>query len=180
MHMMSEMFDSPKHPFYKSTEKLYLDVIREADYYEFAAEKMKEKSIVLSAEAFHQIYSMVDGVTWFVQSVLNRLYRFEPGVITDVELRQAVGQIISTEEENYKRIFHLLTQNQTQLLKAIAMEGLVKEPLSGLFLRTHHLKSSSSVQRALQFLTEKEYVYQTGDGFIVYDRFFSMWLRNKD
>ena len=176
LHMMSEMFNSPKHPFYRSTEKLYLHVLPEQVYYEFAASKMAEKGHTLSSLVFHRLYEMVDGVTWYVQSVMNRLYRLAPCEITDEHLRQAVMQIIATEEEDYKRLFHLLTINQAQLLMAIAREGVVKEPLSGKFLQAHSLKSSSSVQRALQYLMEQEYVYQTDDGYIVYDRFFGMWL----
>lgn len=179
LHMMSEMFNSPRHPFYRSTEKLYLHALPEQVYYQFASGKMAEKGHTLPEEVFHRLYETVDGVTWYVQSVMNRLYRLAPCEITNDHLQQAITQIIATEEEDYKRLYHLLTINQAQLLMAIAREGSVKEPLSGKFLQAHALKSASSVQRALQYLTEQEYVYQTDNGYIVYDRFFGMWLSQK-
>jgi hypothetical protein len=34
-----------------------------------------------------------------------------------------------------------------------------------------------SIKSALEVLVEKELVYQTLEGYIVYDRFFSIWLK---
>lgn len=178
LHMMTEMFDSPKHPFYKSTEKLNLNVLDEDVYYDFAFQKLSVKGIELPRQVFHEVFQYVDGVTWYVQAILNRLYRLDACVITSDTVRKAISRILISEEEDYKRLYHLLTANQARLLFAIAREGIVKEPMSGLFLRTHNLKSSSSVQRSLQYLLDKEYVYRTDEGYIVYDRFFGMWLKN--
>lgn len=178
LHMMTEMFDSPKHPFYKSTEKLNLNVLDEDVYYDFAFQKLSVKGIELPRQVFHEVFQYVDGVTWYVQAILNRLYRLDACVITSDTVRKAISRILISEEEDYKRLYHLLTANQARLLFAIAREGIVKEPMSGLFLRTHNLKSPSSVQRSLQYLLDKEYVYRTDEGYIVYDRFFGMWLKN--
>lgn len=177
LHMMTEMFDSPRHPFYRSTEKLNLDVLGENIYFEFAREKMQAKGQMLTPEVFHIIYSMVDGVTWYIQAVLNRLYRLDGGTITAGMCQQAIRRIILSEEEDYKRLYHLLTNNQAMLLLAVAKEGVVAEPLSGLFLRTHNLKTASSVQRSLEYLMKEEYLYRTDAGYIVYDRFFGLWLK---
>lgn len=81
-----------------------------------------------------------------------------------------------SEEEDYKRLYHLLTANQARLLLAIAKEHTVAEPLAGLFIKTYNLKSASSVQRSLKFLADNEYIYRTEKGYIVYDRFFGLWL----
>lgn len=67
---------------------------------------------------------------------------------------------------------------QAILLRAVAAaEGEVKQPTSGLFVKKYHLRSASSVQRALASLVEEEYLYPTEEGYIVYDRFMAIWLR---
>lgn len=76
-------------------------------------------------------------------------------------------------------MIHSLTLVQSRLLYAIANEGIVKEPLSGKFIHAHKMKSSSSVQRALEYLVREEYGYQTENGYIVYDRFLGMWLASR-
>lgn len=177
LHMMMEMFNSPKHPFYRSTEKLNLGTLDEAVYYSFAEEKLKEKDVSLPYDAFHELYSMVDGVTWYIQAVLNRLYRLTDKTVTVKDMNEVIIKIILSEEEDYKRLFHLLTANQANLLLAIAREGSVAEPMSGQFLRKHQLKSTSSVQRALKYLADEEYIYLSERGYIIYDRFFGIWLK---
>lgn len=176
-HMMIEMFNSPKHPFYRSTERLHLNTLDEKVYYVFAAEKLKQRGVSLSEDLFHTIYTQVDGVTWYLQAIMNRFYRMSDCIVTKEICQETINGIIKREEEEYKHLYHLLTANQASLLLAIAKEEVVKEPLSGLFLRTHNLKSPSSVQRALQYLMNEEYVYHSDDGYIVYDRFFALWLK---
>ena len=61
---------------------------------------------------------------------------------------------------------------------SVASEGEAKQPTSGLFVKKYHLRSASSVQRALSALVEEEYIYPTEKGYIVYDRFMAIWLRS--
>jgi len=41
----------------------------------------------------------------------------------------------------------------------------------------YELSGGSSVKRALDVLKEKDLVYQTSKGYIVYDRFLDLWLK---
>lgn len=178
-HLMFEMFASPKHPFYRSTECQNLYALDESVYYAFAKDKLSIKQIQLSEELFHYIYQRFDGVTWFIQVILNKLYRIETNTVIDMEtLQGCIAKIILSQEENYKYQYKLLTQNQAMLLLSVAKEQCVQEPMSGQFVSKYHLKSPSSVQRALQYLLDEEFLYDTGNGYIVYDRFMAIWLFN--
>lgn len=179
LHVMSAMFSSPRHPFYRSTERLHLDILPENRYYEFAAGKLKNRGISISKDVFHHIYEITDGVTWYVQRILNVLYRRKYVNVDNLLVENITRSIVLGEEEDYKQMVRLLTSGQMQLLDAIAKEVVVKEPTSNLFLRKYNLKAPSSVQRSLKFLLEHEYIYQQDDGYIVYDRFMAMWLKNK-
>jgi len=37
----------------------------------------------------------------------------------------------------------------------------------------------SSIKAALASLTDSQFIYQYNGGYIVYDRFFGMWLRER-
>jgi hypothetical protein len=63
-------------------------------------------------------------------------------------------------------------------MKAIAKEGCIKEILSGEFISKHNLRAASSVNASLKRLIEKELIYETEDGYIIYDRFMNEWLRS--
>lgn len=45
------------------------------------------------------------------------------------------------------------------------------------FLKKHRLPGASSVRTALEALVEGELLYRQTDGYIVYDRFLSLWLK---
>jgi hypothetical protein len=66
---------------------------------------------------------------------------------------------------------------QLQLLKAIALEGRVAQPQAHEFLQKYELPSASSIRKSLDVLKEKELVYKSQDGLMVYDRFLNLWLK---
>ena len=70
-----------------------------------------------------------------------------------------------------------LTNNQINLLKAIAKEGKVEQTQSNDFIKRNDLPSPSSVKTALDVLLDKELVYAQPDGYVVYDRFLNLWLQ---
>lgn len=175
-HMMSEMFDNPQRPFFRSTEKMTLAPLPEDKYYTFAAEKMAQGGIKLSRESFSRIYRSFDGHTWYVQYLLNRLYEIAPTEIDEEHILQCISHIVLSNAEDYQQLCHRLTHNQYQLLRAIALEGTVEAINAGAFIRRHNLKGTSSINKALDYLHTNEFVYRYPEGYQVYDRFLALWL----
>lgn len=175
-HLMTEMFLSAQRPFYQSTQMINLDVISESSYYEFANKFFQDKGGHISKEVFDYAYNLIEGHTWYMQSILNRI--FENYSIADDkgQVAEAVETILKENTYNYQGMISMLTDNQLGLLNAIAKERIAKEPMSGDFISRHHLKSASSVRAALKFLTENELCYKSPAGYIVYDRFLGFWL----
>ena len=91
----------------------------------------------------------------------------------------AVEQIITEQSYSYADLLKAYSAGHVRLLKAIAQEGCVKEVLAGDFISKHRLKAASSVRSALKKLIDNELVYQTADGYIIYDRFMGEWLRKQ-
>jgi len=52
--------------------------------------------------------------------------------------------------------------------------GIVLQPLSNEFVKRYELPSISSVKSALTVLIDKDLVYKTIEGYIVYDRFMDI------
>ena len=177
-HLMTDIFSSASRPFFQSTEKMHLYPISEDKYYEFASYWMDKKQIQLPQDMFHAIYQQFDGHTWYVQYVLNLLYSVAPAVITQQEVNNAIVHILQREQDLFQTTFDKLTENQAALLVAIAKEGTVKSINAGEFIRKYSLKGTSSVNKALAYLIDKELAYQTPQGYIIYNRFFGFWLKN--
>lgn len=176
-HLMSEMFLSAKRPFYQSTQLMELRPIDRDVYYNFAESFFARRGGYIDKDAFGTIYMKFNGQTWYVQAVLNRLYeRFH-----DVDTVEIVdGTIAMLVEENtpaYQTLASLLPDKQLELMKAIAADDIVAAPTNGDFIRRHNLKAASSVSSALKALADKELIYKTERGYMVYDRLMSLWLR---
>ena len=176
-HLMSDIFNSAKRPFYRSTEKMNLKPIPLETYFGFADKWMKTKKIVLDKSIFETIYNMVEGHTWYVQYILNKLFEVAPKTITENDINTCVMKIVEVETDGYERIYDFLTINQAQLLVAIAKEHIVSGINSNAFIKKYNLKGSSSINKALAQLIDKELVFRSEKGYSVYDRFMELWLR---
>ena len=145
-------------------------------YYDFASRFFKDKKGELSEDVFNQLYKQFDGYTWYMQSVLNRLYEREKQVKDYCQVTEAILSVLSDKSNQYDTLMMFLTDNQLSLLMAIAREGIVNQPQSKEFVRKYDLPTLSSIKKALEVLKEKELIYQTPEGYIVYDRFMGLWL----
>ena len=175
-HLMSEMFLSPQRPFYQSTDILNLLPLDEETYYGFAKSFFENKGGHFDREVFRELYATFDGYTWYIQSILNRLYENYKKVETAEQLRGTILSVTASKGPQYESLTQLLTGNQFAVLKAIAKDGIACEATGKEFLKRHKLSSASSVKTAIETLTDKELVYRLPDGYIVYDRFLGIWL----
>lgn len=116
------------------------------------------------------------GYTWYMQSVLNRLYEQNKQVTDEEQQKEALHTILADKANQYEMLLSFLSDNQRRLLLAIAAEGVVAQPNANSFLQKYNLPSASSVNKALGTLLEKDMVYNTTEGYIVYDRFLNIWL----
>lgn len=174
-HVMRDMFLSAKRPFYQSTQLLSIDSIDKTEYYRFAAEFFEEQSRKMNEETFSYIYDWFWGHTWYLQTILNRLYSYrdEP----TIELANyAVREIVAESTVAYESLLAAYSSGNVKLLKAIAKEGCVREINAGEFIFKYNLKAASSVNTSLKKLVDKELVYKSSEGYIVYDRFMAIWL----
>lgn len=178
-HLMSEMFTSPKHPFYQSTEIMELKPLDRQVYYEFCNGFFERKGGSLSRDIFSAIYDEYGGHTWYIQCIMNRLYEDADNVTETGQVNECLAKILAGREPQYENLIQFLTNNQYKLLKAIALAGTVKAPTSAAFIRKYDLSAASSVKQALKSLEDKELVYKTATGHIVYDRFMGLWLSRR-
>lgn len=178
-HLMTEIFATAKHPFYQSTEMMGLKSLDKDVYYDFCQHFFAMKGGSLGKDVFAQIYDTFKGHTWYVQCVMNRLYEMETDVREQAQVNQALLSIVQGREMQYEGLVQFFTDNQFALLKAIAHEEVVPQPTANKFISAHALSGASSVKAALKVLEDKELVYRTSEGYIVYDRFMALWLKRK-
>lgn len=176
-HLMAEIFGSPKHPFYQSTEMMGLKPLDSDVYYDFCLQFFKEKGGNIEKDIFVYLYNMFEGHTWYIQCIMNRLYEANTNVESIEQVNAAILSILAGREPQFESLSQFFTDNQFSLLKAIAKEGIVAQPTAGRFIKSHNLSGASSTKAALKVLENKELVYRKPEGYIIYDRFMDLWLK---
>jgi len=175
-HLMTEMFVSAKRPFYNSTQTLPLERLDREVYREFAIRQMSKAGVKMEAQVFDRTADCFDGITWYVQAIMNRLC--DRRSATDEDMRSVIGELLSEKAWEYGALIKSLPRASARLLKAVAQAGAVKEPTGEDFLLNYSPGSPSSVHQSLKNLLENEILYEDERGIVVYDRLFGLWLRN--
>jgi len=178
-HMMTDMFLSPERPLYQGAQIVNINEIEERVYYDFANSKFQERGQLLPESVFHYIYNKVEGQTWYVQAILNRIYSNQQDKITDIDADVAIRELIDEQEVVFENYYQSLTTNQAALILAIAKEGNVKSLMAQAFISKYRLPALSSIRVAIDSLSDSQFIYQHNGGYIVYDRFFGMWLKER-
>ncbi|MDR2556366.1 MAG: ATP-binding protein [Bacteroidales bacterium] len=175
-HLMSEIFLSAKRPFYQSTQIMSLSTIDRNKYFQFTQKHFKKNNFSITGKCFDYIYSTFEGHTWYIQAILNRLYEYRQDINSIDIIFKAIYELIRENESGFQRLLDAYSDVQIKLLRAVAKERIVEQITAGDFIAKYELTNPSSVSRALKKLLEKELIYKSDKGYIVYDRFFALWL----
>jgi len=178
-HLMTEIFLSPSRPFYQSVITMGLDPINEERYTEFAFRQFENCGKRLEADVVHEVYRQFDGVTAYLQRVMNVLFmNTERGQACTISMvDSAIEFIINLYSEHYETLFSQLSEKQRMTFLAIATEKRAVNISGSQFVNKYHLVSASSVVSAVRGLLEKDFVTQEKNEYYVYDYFFQIWLK---
>jgi hypothetical protein len=102
------------------------------------------------------------------------------GGVEEPDLDRAFGTLVRRVGQAFDLLWAELTPNQRRVLRGLALEGAGARPYSSSFVRSHHLASPSSAQRALEALEERGVVDRAGDGHPVRDPLLPAWVRTRE
>lgn len=176
--MMARMFSTYSRPFYMSTTPMSIDVISLDKYTAFAQRLFRDNNKEITAEAVEKSYQMFDGITWYVQKMMNQLFILTAPnqQCTEEMVDDALELILKDNNGIFESLLFQLPSKQKDLLIAICQEGKAQQITSGKFIKKYHLTSASSVQSAIKGLLDKEFVTMEMGTYEVYDKFFGLWL----
>ncbi|MDR1348122.1 MAG: ATP-binding protein [Prevotellaceae bacterium] len=175
-HIMERLFASASRPFYQSSQMLQLSEINKNEYQKFAVKLFLKANKITDSNIFDWIYSKVNGHTWYVQMMLNRLFSLACKKYDISVAEMVLNEILMENEATYQTYCKLITEKQLSLLKAIAAENMITQPTSNVFIDKYRLGAASSIKTALTSLLDKELIFENNGNYRVYDCFFSIWL----
>lgn len=179
-HMMALMFTSQSRPFYHSSSIMGLEPIDRTVYRDFANRHLARNGKTISDEAFSYIYDHFDGVTWYIQYILNMLYTAisTDRLLTTDDAKAAIASILAQHRFAYQALVYQLTSKQKQVLTAIAAENGPTSIMSQAFLRKYGL-GASTVQGAVKVLLDRDFISQDDGAYRLCDKFLEMYLQEE-
>lgn len=179
-HLMSQVFNNQKRPFFASTQMLYLSAIPASSYLPFIQKKFEENKRKISKEALDFIADWTRLHTWYTQVLCNRLFATGNKNIDLDSVKNTSNLILKESEGTFFQYRNLLTSGQWQFIKAIAKEEKVYQPSSKEFISKHGITTIGNIPRLISSLTDKEMICRMEDEnnayYQVYDCFLSRWL----
>lgn len=175
-HLLMSMFSDYGRPFYQSSDFMFLDRLDQEVYADFILKQFVRFRRTIDKELVLEVLRNYDTYTFYTQFMFNRI--FETGVnnITRDLVVHVKENIMLEREYVYYNYRNLLTDNQFNLLRALAKENGFEKYMSKDFLAKYKLGQASSVQRSIKALLDKEMIYEEKGCYKVYDVFFSKWL----
>jgi len=179
-HLLLEMFTSAKRPFFSSTNPLYIGSIPPKEYTKFIKKLFAKGGRTIDDKSIEFILDWTCNHTYYTQSLCNKVYTQNTGKISIENVYKACDSILQEQENIFFQYRNLLTSAQWKLLKAVAIEGKVRQPTGSMFIGKYSLGNPASVKRSLEALVSKEMVFQeaedSGSYYRVYDCFLLRWL----
>ena len=180
-HLMGAMFVSPNRPFYQSVTIMNLSLIDSEKYWNFCRNHFEKASKSIDKEVVEQLYARFEGVTFYMQKVMNVLFmRTQEGGHCSIDnLQSAIDYIVDFTQSTYEDLMYQLPEKQSLVLRAIAKEEKARQITSGKFAKEHGFISPSAVKSAVNALLDKDLITQEKGVYQVYDKFLDIWLRRQ-
>ena len=177
-HLMRNIFNNPNRPFYKSGKHFPLQKIMPEDLGAFAAKKFLEGGIEVTENEISEIVNISECHPYYFQMLCHVLWDIcqESGVMAHHYIEEAIDVLISRESSTYVALWEGLTNKQKNLMVALAREEY-PEVFSKSFSEKYSLGASSSIQKALKKLLEKDLVQQENGSYVILDLFLKRWIR---
>lgn len=181
-HMLHNMFEHPKEPFYRSASSMNLDIISEEVYTTFARRLFQQYRKDISDEAVALVYALFSGRTYDMQEVMKEVFQqLDPGktAVPD-NVKDAVTRLIAMWENDFReRMDKIEKIKNRNMLYAVALEGIATSVTSTAFIRKYKMDNASSVQNAIAYLSDDSVnaIEKIGKAsYQLQNRLFEFWI----
>lgn len=175
-HMMSDLFQNKRMPFYQFGDIQFLQPIATNDWKPFIRGKFKENGQTINDQQIERICETVENQSSYVQQLSWNVMLCSDGVVTDTDIDTAVQDLIDQNTLLFIQQTEGLSSYQLNFLKAMAA-GETGDFTSASLLKKYNLGSKSNISRIQETLVKKELIEKTGRTVAFSDPVFRLWLR---
>lgn len=178
-NLMQKLFDDKSRPFYNSGRKYPLKRIDASEFSSFIKSRFKPAGIKIEPEAISAILSITQCHPYYTQELCHFVWEHsrDKKQVLLAAIERSAKEILSSEGANYNNIWEGLTAKQKGLLIALATNPPRTNIYSRDFIVNNQLGTSSTIQRLVKLLYDKQ-IIEKENGFVFFeDIFFEKWIK---
>lgn len=175
-HMMTNLFQNKRMPFYQFGEPNYLQPISTNDWIPFIQNKFNEKGLKITEHYIVQICDIVQNQSSYVQQLSWNVMLNTESIVSDTELNMGINDLLAQCTPLFLEQISSLTSYQLNFLKAI-IDGQHDQWTSQEVLSRYNLGTKSNVSKMQKILIERDFVEHRAEGLYISDPMLQLWLK---
>lgn len=179
-HLMSAIFLHRSMPFYQFGDIISLDKIATADWVEYIVSHFADGKRTISRALAEDICRFTENYSAYVQQLSWLVFtqKEEGETVTEEDVRQAMNDLLATNEILFMQMIEPLSEYQLNFLRAIA-SGVTKDFGLSEVREEYKLGSYSNINRLKTALLERDLIEKRGAETVMTDPVFAKWIKRK-
>jgi len=175
-HLMTQLFQNRKMPFYQFGEMMYLDKIPTADWIKYICQRFESQGKHISELIARRICETVDNCSSYVQQLAWNVLAETDEVTTEEDFENGVQALLAQCSGLFEQQIKDLTSYQLNFIRAIC-NGVHSDFGSKSIMEEYNLGTKSNITRIKNSLLEREMIEVTKDGITLEDPVFRLWFK---
>lgn len=177
-HLLANLFQNKRMPFYHFGDTLYLQPIPTADWIPFICKKFAEKGKSISEELAGKICTLVSNHSSYVQQLAWNVLVNTDKEVTEEILHQGTEELLAQSSPLFMQQIQGLTTYQMNFIRCLS-QGNRKDFGSRKILESYNLGSKSNISRLKMSLIEKEIIEEEKGEVHLSDPIFELWFKRE-
>jgi hypothetical protein len=179
-HLMREMFQDKSRPFYNSGRAFSLQRIPREMFSSWIKKRFEQTNITIDKNIIDEIVGITECHPYHTQQLCHVIWKIveDLGIVRKSHIREAIDEILTEQDANFTNIWDTLSAKQRDFLIAFALNRPAN-PYSKDFILKNNLGTSSSLQKIIKGLVNKQVIEKDNGNISFNDIFFPEWIRRR-
>lgn len=174
-HLMTNLFQNRKMPFYQFGEMMYLDKIPTQEWIPFICSRFERQGKHISENLAQRICETVENISSYVQQLAWNVLAETDSETTEQDFRNGVEALMAQCSGLFEEQLKGLSSYQMNFIRAVC-NGVHSDFGSKAVLESYNLGSKSNVSRIMNALRDRELIDIGKDGVFIEDPVFRIWF----
>lgn len=177
-HMMNQLFQNKRMPFYQFGEPNYLQAIPTDDWILFIQSKFEKKGLHIDRNFVQRICETVENQSSYVQQLSWNVMLNTDNEVSEETIEMGISDLLMQCTPLFMEQTGSLTSYQMNLLRAI-VDGQHTHWTSQEVMTKYNLGTKSNVAKMQKVLLERDFIVSIEQGLYLSDPVMGLWFKRK-